>query len=436
MKKILLSLTVIILAAMSAAAQDNTKGYYKDVMLDGGIGLSSKTFIPSTIYLDLSTDWLLSSKGNKEDPYTKEDTLYQNSVFTGNEHDENGYLLYPDGAPRFRVLYVNGGSSFTHGKTVGEQGRENLRQFILNGGSYVGTCAGSALSSKGVIWDDGYRDQEDYFAIWPGVIRRSELNKTYLGMNIPRKSPLLKYYKFEGDLHVDSLYHNLGNHAYRALDYPTGTEILATYETDTLNLKRVIAGEPSIWAYKPYENSGREVMCGSHPESIAYGERLHLMSAMLRYAMDGNGYPNLKAELSNGVERVMDRSTHDHEPELTKIGDKQYHHFMVKVPKKTKVMRITLEAVPGTYSDSTLTEPDLFIFAKRGKFAYKAESDAQDLSSGIGKTVVIKNPKAGNWYVSVFCNTTVDTEETKYGTLYKGRLDVLNGVPYIIRVEY
>lgn len=435
MKKHILIITSVLLAALPVAAQNNTKGYYKDVLLDGGIALSSKSFIPSTTYLDLSTQFFLSAKGTKDDPYTREDTLLQQSIFTGNEHDENGYLLYPDGAPRFRVLYVNGGSSFAHGKSVGEEGRENIRRFILAGGSYVGTCAGSALSSKGVLWDNGYRQEESYFAIWPGVIRRSELSRTYTGMNIPRRSPLLKYFDFGKDLHLDSLYHNLGNHAYKGLDFPSGTEILATYETDTLHIKRAIAGEPSIWAYKPYQNSGREVMCGSHPESIAYGERLHLMSAMLLYAMDGNGYQTVKGELANKEERVMDRSTHDLDPAFTKIGDKQYHHFLVKVPKKTKTLRITLKPVCNQ-ADSTAKEPDLYLFARRGKFAYKGESDAQDLSKGIGKVIVIDRPKAGNWYVSVFCDTTVETQETRYGTVYTGNLEVLNGVPYTVLVEY
>ena len=418
MKRILSVAVIMLLTVLNISAQNNTKGYYGDVLIDGGIGLSSKWYIPATIYLDLTKHTLLSVKDDKD--YSSLDTLYQNSVFIGNEYDENGYLLYPDGAPRFRVLYVNGGSSFSHGRSVGEEGRRNIMQFILNGGSYVGTCAGSALSSKGVIWDNGFRIQDDYFAIWPGVIRRSEASRIYTG----------------GDLHLDSLYHNLGNHAYRDLDWPAGTEILATYETDTLNLERKIGGEPSIWAYRPTANSGREVMCGSHPESIPYGERLHLMSAMLRYAMDGNGYPSVKAELINNEERVMDRSTHDNQPELTKIGDRQYHHFLVKVPKKSKSLRITLTAVPDQPKDSTLKEPDLFLFARRGKFAYKGESDFQNLKDGIGKAIEISKPKAGNWYISVFCNTTVDTEETTYGTRYTGRLDVLNGVPYIIKVEY
>ena len=190
MKRILSVAVIMLLTVLNISAQNNTKGYYGDVLIDGGIGLSSKWYIPATIYLDLTKHTLLSVKDDKD--YSSLDTLYQNSVFIGNEYDENGYLLYPDGAPRFRVLYVNGGSSFSHGRSVGEEGRRNIMQFILNGGSYVGTCAGSALSSKGVIWDNGFRIQEQYFAIWPGVIRRSEASRIYTGMNIPKKSPLLR----------------------------------------------------------------------------------------------------------------------------------------------------------------------------------------------------------------------------------------------------
>ena len=81
MKRIVFTTAVLLLAAFSAMAQNNAKGYYKDVLLDGGIALTSKSFIPSTIYLDLSTQFFLSAKGTKQDPYTKTDTLLQNAIF-------------------------------------------------------------------------------------------------------------------------------------------------------------------------------------------------------------------------------------------------------------------------------------------------------------------------------------------------------------------
>ena len=44
-------------------------------------------------------------------------------------------------------------------------------------------------------------------------------------------------------------------------------------------------------------------------------------------------------------------------------------------------------------------------------------------------------PKAGTMYISVFCDTTVDTVKSPNGTQYTGRVDVLNGVPYTIEVR-
>ena len=51
------------------------------------------------------------------------------------------------------------------------------------------------------------------------------------------------------------------------------------------------------------------------------------------------------------------------------------------------------------------------------------------------KTLTIDAPEPGTYYISVYCATTVDAVETAYGTWYQGRIDVLNGVPYVISVE-
>ena len=424
-----LALTAI-LAPIYSLAQPCSKGYYKDVFNDSGIRVTSRSDLPAVRYLGLSMESFISAKGEDGDVITAIDSMLQKQLIEGSEMDENGILLYPDGAPRFRVLYVNGGSSFSHGESLGHTGIERIKQFVANGGSYVGTCAGSALSSTGIWKDTHFQSQEYYFGIWPGVIRRTELAKTYTGMNIPGDSPLLRYYDFGGDLHIDSMRHNLGNHAYTSFNYPQETEVLATYETDTMQLERAIGGEPGIWAYKPYASAGRAVMCGSHPEAITKGERLHLMSAMLRYAMDGNGIAKIKANLQNGLVRTMNKNTHDGMPDYTKIGDKQYHHFTFKIPKHTEKVTITLASVPG------YTNYDLYLLARKDGFAFKGESDVQDLTFGVDKTIEIEQPQSGTWYVSVFCDTSVDAMQTKYGVQYTGRTDVLNGVPYTIRIDY
>jgi hypothetical protein len=54
---------------------------------------------------------------------------------------------------------------------------------------------------------------------------------------------------------------------------------------------------------------------------------------------------------------------------------------------------------------------------------------------GCNKTLVLDKPEAGTWYVSVFCETTVTVSEGDNGVEYTGRTDVLNGVPYKIKVQ-
>ena len=60
----------------------------------------------------------------------------------------------------------------------------------------------------------------------------------------------------------------------------------------------------------------------------------------------------------------------------------------------------------------------------------------RNVSSTFAKEIRIPNPKHGKLYVSVFCNTTVDTVDSPYGHQYAGRVDVLNGVPYIIKAAF
>jgi hypothetical protein len=55
---------------------------------------------------------------------------------------------------------------------------------------------------------------------------------------------------------------------------------------------------------------------------------------------------------------------------------------------------------------------------------------------GVDKSLEIKDPQPGRYWISVFCATTVTSTMGKYGVEYSGRTDVLNGVPYILRVDF
>ena len=210
---------------------------------------------------------------------------------------------------------------------------------------------------------------------------------------------------------------------------PKGTEYLAYYKFK--NTERVqIDGRVAVWAYKPTDQSGRVVMCGSHPEGVSEGERLEFMSAMLLYAMDGNPQPRLKGKLKAGEVREMNKRTEDNDPAFTRIGDRQYHHFELNIPRKCKRAIITLEGYKGE------ERFDLSLLAKRGELAFHDNTTLKSVARRCKKSLTIDKPKAGKWFVSVFCETTVLALNNKYGTHYSGRVAVLNSVPYKISVKY
>ena len=108
------------------------------------------------------------------------------------------------------------------------------------------------------------------------------------------------------------------------------------------------------------------------------------------------------------------------------------HHFVVNIPKKCKRAVISLDGYKGE------NKFDLTLCAKRKELAYHDNTLHQVVSLGCKKTLVIDNPKAGEWYVSVFCETTVtaeDGEVKNYQVPYSVGLKVQNGktVQKIIR---
>lgn len=407
----------------------NGRGYYKDVFMNGGINLSSRRTLPSTRSLGLTLEYFATAPTAK---MTKKDTLLQKQIFAGYYDDTNGPLLYPDGEPRFRMVYFNGGGAARHGASLTVDGRTTMRQYLANGGSYVGSCAGAFIASKGAISskDLSIAHVDCYLNLWPGTTRSTALSDSRTAMTIEKGSPLLRYFDFGGDMVVDSIYHNNGCYVYNEKNgiVPAGTVALSRYifeDTDKVHIN----GRVGTWGYKHNEQSGRVVVTGSHPEGITKGERLDYMSAMVLYALEGNGAPEPKCSLELGQECEMNKRTEDNDPAHTRIGDRQYHHFVVNIPKGCKRAVISLDGYKGE------DKFDLTLCAKRGEMAYHDNTTLKVVSQGCKKSLAIDNPKSGEWYVSVFCETTVIATEGEYGTEYSGRIDVLNGVPYSIKVE-
>ncbi|MFC2136419.1 hypothetical protein ACFLTH_17530, partial [Bacteroidota bacterium] len=317
-----------ILFVFSITSQLFPQGYYKDVFMDGGCDLSFFD-VPAITTLGLSLEYMGT-----------ESSSLQSSKIIQNDNDANGVLLYPDGQPRFKVFYSHGGSSLNHGLSLGETGRQRIRDFYYNGGSYTGNCAGSALSS---ISREGTGIMYQYYGIWPGRIERVSIGPyDDIAVTIPNDSPYLQYRSFDNNL-VEGLYFYYSNYARESIDYPPQTEVCTRYNTPGLPINGMIQS----WAYKENEESGRVVVMGCHAEFADRGKLLLLTEAMFLHALDGLGSPDLKALLSNGAVRVMDKSTEDNDPAYTKIGDKQYHHFKVNIPDDASTLSINLDGQIG-----------------------------------------------------------------------------------------
>ena len=417
----------VVKEPVAAKVVTNDKGYYKDIFMDSGIGVTSRMDLPAARFLGLQMEKFASSATAD---LSAADTILQNEMLVSSAMDENGCLLYPDGAPRFRMVYMNGGNAMNLSHALGDAGRQVFIDFIHGGGSYVGSCAGAFFPCHYKLMDDGVKDYSpEYIGIWPGVVRNTLLTRTPTGVRIEPGSALLNYFDFGGDMYVDEVFHNGGCHAVEDTLWPANGEVLARFDTSKIKTKREFDNKPVIWSVKEKEEWGRVVSCGSHPEGSNYGDRLQLMSAMVLYALDGNAPARVKGELVMGEPRVMDKSTRDKKPEFTKIGDKQYHHFTVEVPEGIDTLKVELRSVKG-FSDY-----EMYLFANPDDFAFRENARYQDISLTGDKVLSIPAPKAGKYYISVFCNTTVTAVETPRGTRYTGRIDVLNGVPYIVGVN-
>ena len=392
------------------------KAFYKDIFMDSGVSVTSNTSMPVVDHLGIELEYFRAD-GNTDVTRAK-----QGEIYVGTADDLNGRILYPDGEPRYRMVYVNGGSSATHGFSLESEGRDRYRQFVARGGSYLGSCAGAYFATQGYALDK--QSTPNYLGIWPSHCNRLATLNIYVGHSVPQDSPLLRYCNFGGDFQIDSVRHHNGPCFIDWQSVP-GTEVLTRFDhPDSVKMH----GHPAIIAYKPDIWQGRIIPCGSHPEQIPTGENLDLMAAMVRYCFDGLGIAKVKGVLKNGDLRRMEATTADNDPAYTRIGDLQCHHFIFSLPETARNVKVRLET-------STTFRLDLML--AKDTFAFK--EDANYLKEGDDKVkeLTFSRLDAGVWYVGVQCMSTVTVtdEHGTYGTKY-GNTAVLNGVPYTISVTW
>ena len=383
-------------------------GFYKDVFMSSGVRLSSRKRLPAAESLGLSIEY-----------YAGSDAAQQNAIISGSVNDTNGALLYPDGQPRFRMIYVNGGGATLHGKSLERPGRDALRTFYRRGGSYCGSCAGSFLSGRNT--DKHPSPRLGYLHIFPYNTRNTGVKKTRVGHDIPPASPLHQFRNFGPDRYVPGVYHNNGNWlSLKEGPHLADTEVLATYFAPGL---RPHAGA-AIWAYKPTDDvaSGRIINIGSHPEGISDGARLALTEACFLYALAGTGEPEIKGRLEFGKTRVMNKHTQDALPESTRIGDGQIHHFTLQVESAKPRVTVQLQGDQGV-------QFRLYV-SKQGP---AGPNTANHTSAAEGAVhTITETLEPGTWFVGVECLTRVESKPHSSGEyfVYSGHTEVLNGAAY------
>jgi hypothetical protein len=409
---------LLLLAGVALA----TEGYYKDLFMDGGTGLTHRTRLYAAESLGLSCEYL-----------AREDSALMQYIVVANPDDANGYLLYPDGSPRFRLIYTNGGDAFVHGTAMGDTGRQRVRDFYSHGGSYSGSCAGAYLAS---LSNQDSGTSPFFYHLWPGRTKDTRIQNAYVGNFIPHDSPLLQYDSFGGDYYIESLYVYNGPLANESIGWPAATEVMLRYDTAGYFAHNKVAA----WAYKAADSTGRCALLGTHPEGWGHGEWLHLTEAAFRYALDGLGPPRLKAALTTGVPRHMNQPTGG-DPAYARIGDRQYHHFACDLARDmTEIGSAISDRVPSPARNLsvTISANDSFqlnLYLARDTFAFRSTADYLDTSPGAHKTILVPTPAPGRWYVGVELATTVTT----YGDscfLYNDSLHVLNGIAYDITATW
>jgi hypothetical protein len=391
----------VMAAVFAMTASATQEGYFRDVFWDAGPGLSSLTKFTAGEELDLDVEY-----------FAHDDVELSQRRMSYESIDENSCILYPDRQPRYRILYVNGGSGYNG---WGDNGKRWMQYFSYNGGCFMGSCWGAMIPCDywlGIIPHD--------FNFGRGVDKHDlELNKETRFF----REFCGKYEPLADDAWVSQINHYNGPGFSPNLDK---LEYLG-YHRNTV-VATAVEGQANVVAYKGNDQQGRIVVVGSHPEWIMQVNEISmLLMAMTEYALDGIGGPVVKAELTNGEVRTMDDNDREG---YEKIGDRQYHHYTIDLPADVPSLTIT---VAGEKYDFNL-------FLKHGDFAFRNVADFQAASGGSEQRLTVENPAAGLWYVGVELADEVQTREVTGTKLryweYTGNTDVLNGIAYEVEVGW
>ena len=468
------------------------RGYYKTLFIDAGIMLDSfcssdpesDLYLPFLTAMGLENDYeYIHTSGTSDFTYTAQTSLITGTTGDNNfPSDKNGVLLYPDGEPRFRAIFVNGGTSETHGISLGADGRGRIKRFVERGGSYIGACAGAILAATSVDGVNHYDNTDETvpnytFGLWPGNASHTGWPNNYgeegIDSNIYTGITVTDHFaektsfdadqkiepvRHHGGVYAQDLYvtpenpaysadtHVLGRYAYsywqegwpsKASHY-VNPENLADKSNIYLGNNKDHDGKAAIWAYRPTgdkveKDKGCVIMSGSHFETSTATDQIEYFCSMVKYALDGKGdYHERIRSLTLGTTRKMNNTTYNETGDNwnAPIGDRQYHHF--KFTTDDDIEDFELELSSSYDKDSGI---DLYLCLNNGSFAWLSNSEYVLTNKGGQKTLRIKHLPKGTWYVSVFCATKVETTEkiqTPRYLKYSGKTQVLDGIAYTL----
>lgn len=470
------------------------RGFYKSLFVDGGYTLNhicKKEQIPAISLLSIADDY---------EYYSGKDTLIQYRIMVcgkrnGNEgwNDSNGVLLYPNSEPRFRAIYVNGGNSIKHGRSLTFQGRKQINTFFNHGGSYIGTCAGSILpttyvkSSKGV--KNYYDDEKGYtFGLFPGAVERgglpqNDVNKKrpHVFTHLKEEVPYLSTLPFFKDELQDGLAKYVRHHGgnilpclkmndisgverlmtFQAIDAEDSTSLVGTeYDRFYLPLKKgdyvmyrdyskcdvkdvpkefILRkkfnnriGKTVVWAYKKDERSGKLVACGSHPEDVP--GHSNLFAGMIAYAIDGVGMPKVEnVRLGQKIKcKALDQG----------IGDRQYHHYRLRLDSNNTnlclklISEKTVDGCKGLVLCLRRIDGERH---DRENLAWVSDSEYVSFVDNNKQTLSIFGLPKGEYAISVFCPYYVKSEIKSYNKIdyfdYTANLSTQTGIRYTLQIS-
>ncbi len=266
-----------------------------------------------------------------------------------------------------------------------------------------------------------------YFNLWPGRMNGPNVSSTPVDKIINAGSPFIGYNGFKEGDEISGVYHNNGA-SIDATDMYPGTQICAMHTSNSLK------GYGAIWTWKDNDTTGRVLGHTGHPEGSSSESKIKYITASMLLLADGLGRPDIKHQLVNNEPITMDKETADNDPLYTKIGDKQYHHFIIVLENPAKNVSIELDGEDGY---------DFHLFAAQDTLAFNYSGDYADSSSGADKILSIEDVvPACTLYVGVKLNTTVISNQDEVCfdrdlfTEYSGRPEVLNGIAYTITATW